>query len=376
MFSKINGLLLGMVIFMFVLFIIVIILAIFLKKKMGSHKISNKLDKLIKNAKYKLTSLLIKVDDVTESMMVSDNGYTYTMTVEVFGTNFFDSLNVEKSNTSEVFVSVLDSIRRPFQLHTQSCKHRTDDTTANYEMARQRLAKDIDDFELEIGVVEASIEDEIEKIEKVSKEIDDFGLEIGVVEASIEDEKVDEKEKIEKVSKIIKEKQGVLERLEEGITLLVNEKKRLQKSLNARKLSLKQTEGEMGHINHLASSTESPDTRTYYVLSYNFNTSLYAAANLSINEIKKKAFQELSAKANNIKSNFESIGIKANILEKYDVPGPIRKYFRPYLADKVDLKNIYLKTNINDVVTTTDDYMKLQQAANAELYTSNTDAEE
>lgn len=141
-------------------------------------------------------------------------------------------------------------------------------------------------------------------------------------------------------------------------------KERIKKVSRARENAM----WEFEHIEHqiaytkaISSVEEEPQREDHYFFSYVYNPDNFAV-DLTEDEIRQRAKEELEAKANRLIAILAKCNVKAEIMTTDELKQILRRSYRPITANMFKLRDVE-KSSYYDLVTTTDTYKEMEKRA-------------
>lgn len=182
----------------------------------------------------------------------------------------------------------------------------------------------------------------------------------------IQDKRVDIDEVLEKNREVLEKKVELYNsKMETYNTLLINlantenEEERKMYSVEGEKMInfLVNLDWQIKHLENLYVYTKEVSTQTkistnikYYCISHDFDSSVFDGQ-LNTTEIRQRAYEALSAKANLFIQSLQKCGITSEVVSDTELLDVLRRPFRPLTCDDIKTKD-FQKTNVDVLVVT------------------------
>lgn len=321
--------------------ILIIVGGLFLYFRNNRVKLRKKEDTIdYSNVKRKHCTEFVNIEDIKNNMIINDDYTYFTMGIKCVGFDYKTAHKQEQHRVIYNYIEFINMIEKPIQYFLQCRNIDVEKNIEMYERAQEKCK---------------------EEIEKYTVEVENF---LKTIKSLEENEKiiVSELEKIKESSEKenkLKEKEYELNRINELIENTKSELVKAEKRLDNSKWQFDHLSHQIAYGKIISSPDQDPQRDEYYVFSYTHNK-LDFSVELTKEEITERAAKELTARANQKIAALKRCNVTANILTSNELVELMRRCFNPKGADRFKFKDV-LRTNFFSLVTTTDDFKRIEK---------------
>lgn len=273
------------------------------RNKYGSKKKISKEELDYSGFDRKDTLDYLRFDDIDEDMIITDNGKRFIGILKCDGYDFYSAHPSEQVSTAQNFMGFINTITSPVS-YRQHCKAiDLEDTMLMYREAYEKLCA-------EIRSVEQALRETQEGYKKLKGRL------------TVEEE--------------------------ETYFLSMDEQERSLKALNFRRFHM---EDQMyNYIAGMSRNTNNPKIEECWVFDWVFD-SFQFSVELTDEEIKQKAVNELMAKGNAMRHALSACKVKSRRLNTWEMIDVCRRHSSPLSAERYKLKDVVNSSFFEDIQT-------------------------
>lgn len=259
----------------------------------------------------------VKIDDVTENMLVSDGGKRFIAAIKCQGFSFADAEIEEKLQTIRgyiTFFNVLDN--NPIQF--------------------RQSARDVN--------LDSLIQDYKEQMTKLQEQR--FSLNLDYTEVKAESEKPD-------LSL-------------EDYSIYYDKLKQMQRELVSLGYQIEQLNAQIQYMLAISGENAEAKREEIYVFDWQYNAVDFSSQTLEEQEVYQRAEAQLKAKENAYVAALRNCGVHAKRMSGVELLEEIRRYTHPVSASKSTAEDI-IQMAYDSICVTSDSLHRLEQEANKKI---------
>lgn len=259
----------------------------------------------------------VKIDDVTENMLVSDNGKRFIAAIKCQGFSFADAEIEEKLQTIRgyiTFFNVLDN--SPIQFRQSARDVNLDSMIQDYQKQMTKLQEQR--FTLNLDYTEVKAESE-----KPELSLDDYSI--------------------------------YYDRL-----------KQMQRELVSLGYQIEQLNAQIQYMLAISGENAEAKREEIYVFDWQYNAVDFSSQTLEEQEVYQRAEAQLKAKENAYVTALRNCGVHAKRMRGVELLEEIRRYTHPVSASKSTVEDI-VQMAYDSICVTSDSLHRLEQEANKKI---------
>lgn len=259
----------------------------------------------------------VKIDDVTENMLVSDNGKRFIAAIKCQGFSFADAEIEEKLQTIRgyiTFFNVLDN--SPIQFRQSARDVNLDSLIQDYQNQMTKLQEQRFSLNLEYTEVKA-------ESEKPELALDDYNI-------------------------------------------YYNRLKQMQRELVSLGYQIEQLNAQIQYMLAISGENAEAKREEIYVFDWQYNAVDFSSQTLEEQEVYQRAEAQLKAKENAYVTALRNCGVHAKRMSGVELLEEIRRYTHPVSASKSTVEDI-VQMAYDSICVTSDSLRRLEQEANKKI---------